>query len=268
MILYPNAKINIGLNITEKRTDGFHNIESVFYPVYKLTDKLIIEESKNFELLNSGIDLNLDYKQNLIYKTFSVIKKRYNIPNLKINLQKNIPTGAGLGGGSADASFFLKFLNKNYNLKLTNEELENIADDICSDCPFFIKNTVKYVYEKGNKFKDIDLDLSNYFLVIIKPDIFISTAEAYSKIKPKRPKDNLLNLLQKPIEEWKNYIFNSFEDEIFKQYPMLNKIKTDLYSKGAVYAAMSGSGSSIFAIFNKKISINNYNNYYIWNNFM
>ncbi len=268
MIIQPNAKINIGLNITEKRNDGFHNLESVFYPVYNLTDKILITESKNFNLVNNGIDLKIKKEQNLIYKAFKAIKNNYNIPNIKIDLQKNIPIGAGLGGGSADASFVLKFLNKYFNLKITNSDLEIIASDICSDCPFFINNAPTFVYEKGNKFNKINLNLSKYFLVIIKPDIFISTAEAYSKIKPKEPNYDLISSIEKPIEQWKDFISNDFEKHIFKKYKILAEIKQYLYLQGAIFAAMSGSGSSIFGIFNKKIIIKDYNNLYIWSNFM
>jgi len=268
MIIQPNAKINIGLNITEKRPDGFHNIESIFYPIYKLTDKIIIHENSKFELLNNGIDLKIQNEQNLVYKAFKLLKDQFNIPNVKIELQKNIPTGAGLGGGSADAAFTLKYLNNKFNLKLSDNDLEKTASEICSDCPFFIKNTPRFVYGKGNKFKDINLDLSNYFLVIIKPDIFISTPEAYSGATPKTPKNNLLSIIKKPVTEWKNYIFNDFEESIFRKNKIFSDIKQYLYTKGAVFAAMSGSGSSIYGIFEKKITIKNFNNFFVWNNFM
>jgi len=268
MIIQPNAKINIGLNITEKRTDGFHNIESVFYPVYKLTDKIDIQESSKFNIVNNGINLKINSTQNLIYKAFKVIKDKFNIPYVNINLQKDIPTGAGLGGGSADAAFMLKYLNNKYNLKLTNEDLEKIALGICSDCPFFIKNSPRFVSGKGDKFKDINLDLSNYFLVIIKPDIFISTPEAYSRIIPQKPKYDLLTSIEKPVTEWRNYIFNDFEKSIFVKNKILNDIKQYLYSEGAVFAAMSGSGSSIFGLFKEKITIKKFHNFFVWNNFM
>ncbi len=268
MIIQPNAKINIGLNITEKRTDGFHNIESVFYPVYKLTDKIEIQESSKFNIVNNGINLKIDSTQNLIYKAFKVIKDKFNIPYVNINLQKDIPTGAGLGGGSADAAFMLKYLNNKYNLKLTDEHLEKTALEICSDCPFFIKNTPRFVSGKGDKFKDINLDLSNYFLVIIKPNIFISTPEAYSKIIPQKPKYDLLSTINKPVEDWKNIIKNDFEKTIFDKHKILAEIKQYLYDKGAVFAAMSGSGSSIYGLFKQKITIKKFNNLFVWNNFM
>lgn len=268
MIIYPNAKINIGLNITEKRNDGFHNIESIFYPLYKLTDKIEIKENKIFSITNSGINLNIKPENNLIYKSFKYLKDNFKIPNVSINLEKNIPFGAGLGGGSADASFVLKSLNKIFNLNLNDIKLKDIAIEICSDCPFFIENKPKFVYNKGDYFNEIKLDLSGYYIVLIKPDIFISTKEAYSYIKPKFRNFELNNIINEPINKWKDNIVNDFEDSIFKKYPLLNNIKQNLYNNGALYSSMSGSGSTIYGIFEKEISIKNIDNFFVWNNFM
>lgn len=253
MLCFPNAKINIGLNIVEKRTDGFHNIETIFYPI-PLTDGLEIMNSseENYQFSSSGIPINIEDKDNIVCKTFELIRSKYNIPSTAIHLHKNIPFGAGLGGGSADAAFMIKMLNKQYKLGILSNEMENLAGQLGSDCPFFINNKPVFAKGKGNIFSKIDSTLTGYHILLVKANIHIGTPEAYSNVIPSRPNKSLKELIQNPIENWKHLIFNDFENSIFPNHPELAKIKSELYEMGAIYASMSGSGSSIFGIFKEK----------------
>lgn len=251
MLRFPNAKINVGLNIVEKRLDGFHNIETIFYPI-PLTDGLEIASSndeKNYNFSSSGIPINIDDKDNIVCKAFELLSASYNIPSTNIHLHKNIPFGAGLGGGSSDAAFMIKMLNEQYKLGLSFNEMEKLAGQLGSDCPFFIANKPVFAEGKGDIFSEALIDLSGYHILLIKPNIHISTPEAYSAVKPSRPEKSLKYFIQEPIENWKYLIFNDFENNIFPNHPELEKIKVDLYNMGAIYASMSGSGSSIFGIF-------------------
>ncbi len=250
MLFFPNAKINIGLNVVQKRNDGFHNLETVFYPI-DLKDALEFVEAENKEttLKTTGIEIDSNIKNNLCYKAYSLMAEGFDIPPLNIHLHKIIPLGAGLGGGSSDASFLIKEINKYFNLNINSAQLENLAAQIGSDCPFFIKNKPVFAYGRGEKFEEIALDLSDYYIYIIKPDVFVSTADAFSGITPKKPHQSVKDLINQPIDSWKDYIFNDFENTIFKKYPLLAEIKDSMYDMGAVYASMSGSGSAIYGIF-------------------
>ena len=277
MICFPNAKINIGLNIISKRSDGFHNIETIFYPI-ELADilefteinnstnkKKAIQSSSDSTFMQTGIELDIVKEKNICYKAYNLLAKDYSLPALNIHLHKIIPFGAGLGGGSSDAAFMLKELNKYFNLKINKTELENYASKIGSDCAFFINNNAVFAYEKGNKFKDIKLSLEGYYILLIKPDIIVSTVDAYSGIIPKPTKNLLIDLIKMPITDWKNYIYNDFETTVFKKHHKLKEIKEGLYNLGAIYASMSGSGSSIFGIFDKKPEIpERYKKYFVW----
>lgn len=255
MLIFPNAKINIGLNIINKRPDGYHNIETVFYPV-NLSDILeFIETAENTKFTNTGINLDIEKKDNLILKAYHLLKKEYNLPELKIHLHKIIPTGAGLGGGSSDAGFMLKSLNDYFNLNISEEKLENYAQQLGSDCPFFIKNKPVFAEGTGNIFSESRLDLSNYFILIVKPEIHIPTKLAFSGIQAKSPNQSLKELITLPVSEWKNQIKNDFESNVFKQFPIIKKIKDTLYESGAIYTQMSGSGAAVFGIFNKEPEI-------------
>lgn len=253
MICFPNAKINIGLNIVSKRNDGFHNIETIFYPI-GLSDILefIPSKTSNTSIQTTGVALNIPDEDNICFKAYQLLKQDYELPNLKIILHKAIPSGAGLGGGSSDAAFLLKELNNNYSLGIDNTKLESYAAKLGSDCPFFIENKPVFAHGRGELFKKIEFDLSNYYIYLVKPNVFVGTAEAYAGVQAKEPKEKLTELIKAPIEQWKETIFNDFELNIFKQYPLLAQIKESLYQQGAVYAAMSGSGSSIFGIFTDK----------------
>ncbi|MDB4927058.1 MAG: ispE [Mucilaginibacter sp.] len=250
MIIFPNAKINIGLNITERRPDGYHNLETIFYPV-KINDALEIIEADTLSFESSGLYIPGRMEDNLCVKGYHLLKKDHDLPPVKIHLHKNIPIGAGLGGGSADAAFFIRLMNEKFDLNLSIDQQLNYARQLGADCAFFIENKPVFAFDKGNEFESIKLDLSGYEIVLVMPDIHISTAEAYSGVKPAMVKQSLLELIYTPITEWKNHIKNDFENNIFKNHVEIRGVKAALYQAGAVYASMSGSGASVFGIFNK-----------------
>jgi 4-diphosphocytidyl-2-C-methyl-D-erythritol kinase len=249
MIVYPNAKINLGLNVLRKREDGYHDISSVFYPVKECVDILEIIKSERFEFTRSGIEISDG--ENLCEKAWKLLDTDFGIGNVKIHLHKQIPIGAGLGGGSADASFTLKYLTELFDLNLNNKELEKYALRLGADCPFFIDNTPKLVEGIGEKMTSIDLDLSNYEIRLVNPDIHISTKEAYSGIVPKTPVLSVEKIIELPIIEWKGKLKNDFEESIFEKHQQLEGIKDELYKQGSIYSSMSGSGSIVFGISEK-----------------
>lgn len=249
MVVFPNAKINVGLNIVEKRPDGFHNIESIFYPINELHDVLEIIENDSLEFSSSGIEIPGSLYDNLCLKAYELVKLDFNIPSVKIHLHKVIPIGAGLGGGSADAAFTIKAINELFELNLSTNEMENYARKLGSDCAFFIENKPVYAFNKGDEFENIDLDLSKYKIKIEYPDIHISTAEAYAGIKPQLSNENLKTLIERPINNWKDIIKNDFEKSIFPNHPEIEKLKIKMYQNGAKFASMTGSGSAVFGIF-------------------
>ncbi|MEN9523829.1 MAG: hypothetical protein RL065_2206 [Bacteroidota bacterium] len=252
MIIFPNAKVNLGLNIISKRADGFHNIQSVFVPI-KIEDALEFVPSNNLEFTTSGLPIPGNTNDNLILKAYNLIKLKYNIPLLKIHLHKVIPMGAGLGGGSADAAFFISGINNYFELKINDDELLQNASSLGSDCAFFIKNKTSFASEKGEVLEPFDLDLSNYKICVVHPKIHVNTAWAYSKINPSMPKKSIKEILYQPIETWKHDLVNDFEKPVFENHPEIKTLKNELYNNGAVYASMSGSGSSVFGIFKNEI---------------
>lgn len=265
MLVFPNAKINIGLNILRKREDGFHDIESCFYPI-GLSDVLEVIESPKKEGLKfnlSGIAVEGD---NLCVKAYKQLASLYALPPVKIHLHKIIPIGAGLGGGSADASFMLKVLNEMFALKLSSEKLKEQALFLGSDCPFFIDNVPVIAKGRGEVLNPIPLKLSGYHLVIIHPGIHISTTEAYRGVVPNRESTSLVEKLKSlKVKEWKNEIKNDFEQHIFKKYSVLENIKSKLYRLGAVYVSMSGSGSSMYGLFEEKPILKDaFSSYFVW----
>ena len=271
MIVYPNAKINIGLNIVGKRPDGFHNIETVFYPI-NLTDILEVvssdEQENGISLATSGIQIDSRLGENLCEKAYQKLKKLSpQILPAKAHLHKIIPIGAGLGGGSADASFMLKLLNDYFKLNHSSEILRKLASEIGSDCAFFIDNTPSFAHGRGELLKPIDLSLKGYKIQLINPGIHISTQLAYSGVQPSKPEISLEELVLRPPENWKDKIKNDFETHIFKMFPDIENIKNNLYRAGAVYASMSGSGSSVYGIFSETNKLpNNYPaDYFVWN---
>ncbi|HNQ68261.1 MAG TPA: 4-(cytidine 5'-diphospho)-2-C-methyl-D-erythritol kinase [Bacteroidales bacterium] len=259
MICFPNIKINIGLDILSKREDGYHNIETVFYPI-AYEDILEILPSEKFELINHGLIIDCPTEKNLCYKAFKIIEERYDIPPVKIILYKNVPFGTGLGSGSSDAAHTLILLNKLFKLNISEIELLNYASLLGADCAFFIKNKPVSATGIGNIFKEINLNLSGKSIVICFPDLKVNTANAYKNCKPQKPQQSLDYLINLPTSHWRNSIKNDFEDTIFKEYPVLKKIKNELYKNGAIYAQMSGSGSAIYGIFEtkpKKLNLTN-----------
>jgi 4-diphosphocytidyl-2-C-methyl-D-erythritol kinase len=255
MIVFPNAKINIGLSITHKRPDGFHNIETIFYPV-PLTDALeIIPGSKKTEFKSYGIEIPGNPDNNLCLKAYQTLNKAFNLPPVKIILQKNIPMGAGLGGGSSDGAFMLILLNKLFNLGLDSQTLEQYAETLGSDCAFFIRNTPCIGLEKGNVLENIPLNLEGYYIVLVKPSVHIGTAEAYAGVTPKKPKISLKKITEFPINEWKGLVKNDFEESIFSRHPEIKEIKDKLYKNGALYASMTGSGAAVFGLFEEEIPV-------------
>lgn len=272
MIVFPNAKINIGLDIINKREDGFHNIETIFYPITfcDILEVIIDDQNNKSEIVSfttSGLNLDCPIEKNLVYKAYKIFKEYVkNVPSVKIHLHKVIPSGSGLGGGSSDASFMLKILNEFCDNILNENELLELASKIGSDCPFFIKNIPCYAYGRGEILEPIDLNLSNYYIALIIPELHINTEKAYNsiKIKVKREK-KLIELINIPIEEWKYNIVNDFEDVVFEWYPELKKIKEELYNIGAIYTSLSGSGSTIYGIFKEKPELTQYlKNYFHW----
>lgn len=252
MITFPNAKINLGLNIVEKRPDGYHNLETIFYPI-PLQDALEITPweggERKYKLAQSGIQIAGDDEHNLVVKAYKLLDSLYNLPPIEINLLKHIPSGAGLGGGSADAAFMLCMLNQHFQLNIPNEQLEVYAAQLGADCAFFVENKPTFAEGIGNIFSPIELSLKGYKLLLVKPDIFVSTRDAFAQIKPKRPTISLKEVAKMPIEAWKTYMVNDFEESVFPQFPAIADIKAKLYDIEAIYASMSGSGSSVFALF-------------------
>ena len=258
MITYPNAKINIGLSITERRPDGYHNIESVFYPI-NLQDAVEIktiegeEPQGGYKLKVSGTILDGTPDDNLVVKAYQLLRKDFNFPAQKIHLYKHIPVGAGLGGGSSDAAAIIKMLNEKFALGLTSEQMQNYAVQIGADCPFFINNTPVFATGIGNIFTPIEFSLHGKTIILVKPDIFVSTRDAYALVKPSPASIPLTEAIKQPISEWKQIITNDFEKSVFAKYPEIAAIKDKLYDMGAIYTSMSGSGSAVYGIFDSPI---------------
>lgn len=251
MITFPNCKINLGLNIVSKRDDGYHNIETVFFPIH-LKDAIEVIEKENFKFSTSGLAIEGEQENNLCNKAYHLLKKDFSqLPPVHMHLHKAIPMGAGLGGGSADGAFTLKLLNKKFGLSLSEKQLSEYSLLLGSDCPFFIINKPCFATGRGEIFEQINLDLSAFKIVIVHPGIHISTSWAFSNINPVVPKRSIKGVIQQPIETWKEELINDFEEPVFTLYPEIKNIKTELYNSGAIYASMSGSGSAVYGIFEK-----------------
>lgn len=250
MVFFPNAKINLGLNILRKRDDGYHELETIFYPI-GLKDGLEFIENKhnNITFSSSGLLLNIGSEENLVVKAYRLLAADFSLPGLDIHLHKVIPFGAGLGGGSADAVFLLKGLNDHFELGLTNSNLKLYAIKLGADCSFFLKNKPAFASGIGEKLQTIDFSLNGYFMMLVKPPFGVGTKEAYAGIKPAIPKLSLLDSIQQSSDRWPDYIVNDFESSVFQLFPEIAEIKSKLLNHGAVYASMSGSGSSVFGLF-------------------
>lgn len=252
MLVFPNAKINLGLNITEKRPDGYHNLETIFYPIPvedALEVNVLNEGNEKFRLHLAGLEIAGAAENNLVVKAYKLLDEKFDLPPVDIHLYKHIPSGAGLGGGSADAAFMLKLLNERFSLALSDGELEEYAAKLGADCAFFISNRPTYAEGIGNIFSPVSLSLIGYQIWLVKPDIFVSTRDAFAQIKPHRPAMSLKEIVKLPVEEWKGCMVNDFEESVFPQFPAIAEIKEEMYRQGAVYASMSGSGSSVYGLF-------------------
>lgn len=258
MIVFPCAKINLGLNIVSKREDGYHNLETVFYPI-PLYDALEIKYmDEKFpsqvacDLKVTGNAVECDEQNNLVVKAYNLLAEDYKLPRVHAHLYKHIPSQAGLGGGSSDAAFMIRLLDERFRLNIGNPEMEKYAARLGADCAFFIEAEPAYAEGIGDELMPVDGpkgNLNGYYLVIVKPDIAVSTKEAYAAITPTATSKNCREIVRQPIETWKEELVNDFEAPIFKLHPELAEIKEKLYQQGAKYAAMSGSGSALFGIF-------------------
>lgn len=269
MICFPNAKINLGLNVVSKRDDGYHNIETIFYPI-ELKDALEVlpsKNKKNYSLFSTGIDIGSNSEENLVIKALNMMGAEKYIPNIDIHLLKKIPSGAGLGGGSSDGAFMLKLLNKTFELGYSDKELCEFAVKLGADCAFFLKNKPVFASGIGDLLEDVELSLEDYYIVVVKPNVFVSTKEAYANIVPKQPTMSLKEIVKLPIQKWPTYMYNDFETPIFRKYPAVSEIKQNLYKCGALYASMSGSGTAVYGFFDKK-PILDFSNCFVWKNYL
>lgn len=251
MIIFSNCKINLGLSILRKRADGYHDLETVFYPV-PLHDviEVIRPQQQEMSFTQSGVPVDGEPSQNLCLKAYSLLQRTHDLPPVQMHLHKTIPMGAGLGGGSANAAYTLKLLNRKFSLSLTNDQLLDLALQLGSDCPFFILNEPCIATGRGEFMAPVELPhLRLYQLVIVHPGIHVSTPLAFSKISPDDSRPSLREAMNRPVIEWKDMLKNDFEPVVFDMHPAIARIKQQLYEKGAVYASMSGSGSSVFGLF-------------------
>ena len=251
MILFPNAKINLGLNIVATRNDGYHELESVMIPV-SLFDILELTEQGTFEMIQSGIPVAGSPDNNLCVMAWRLMRERYSIPNVRIHLRKQIPMGAGMGGGSADGAFVIEGLNTLFQLNLSLEERRQLAAQLGSDCPFFIQNVPQLAQGRGEILRPIEFTHKGYFLKLVNPGIHVSTKEAFAGVHISGEHGRLEGQIAQPIETWRDTVKNDFEVHLFEIHPTLRLIKEALYEEGAVYASMSGSGSTLFAIYPQK----------------
>ncbi|MCK5538822.1 MAG: 4-(cytidine 5'-diphospho)-2-C-methyl-D-erythritol kinase [Bacteroidales bacterium] len=258
MIVFSNAKINLGLRVLSKRSDGFHNIETIYYPI-PIYDSIEITESETDIFTQSGFIPDVCPEQNLVMLALSLLRRKFQIPQLRIHLHKEIPIGAGLGGGSSNAAYMLKAINNKFRLNIDLAVLANLALELGSDVPFFIENLPVRALERGNVFRETELQLSNYYVLIVYPAIFISTRLAFYGLKQKKGNPEIITLNGSSFDG-----VNDFETSVFHKFPLLNRLKSDMYLHGARYASMSGSGSSIFGIFDKKPNLSFVKNCFYW----
>ena len=265
MITFPIAKINLGLNVVEKRADGYHNLQTVFFPV-PLLDALDVQEmgvefpsQYDCDLKVSNIHIDGDEQRNLVVRAYNLLKQDFpDMPRVHAHLYKGIPTQAGMGGGSSDCGFMITLLNKMFNLGLSDEQMIQYAARLGADCAFFILNKPCYAEGIGEKLQPIQLSLSGWYLSLVRPDLPVSTREAFELIKPHYPEFNCKEVVQLPVEEWRGKLTNDFEDSVFAVHPELGAVKDRLYQLGATYAAMSGSGSTLFALSKQPLNLDEF----------
>lgn len=259
MITFPIAKINLGLNVVEKRPDGYHNLQTVFYPV-PIQDVLEVQvmdeafpSSYDCDLKVTNINIDGDEQRNLVVRAYQLLKKDFpTLPRIHTHLWKGIPTQAGMGGGSSDCAYMMLLLDRQFHLGLTNEQLISYAAQLGADCAFFILSKPCYAEGIGEKLQPIEVSLSGYYIAVVRPDIPVSTKEAFSLIHPHYPAQNCRETVMKPVETWRETLVNDFEESVFALHPEIGAIKEQLYDMGATYAAMTGSGSALFGLFREQ----------------
>ena len=258
MILYSNCKINIGLNIIKKRSDGFHDIESIMYPLKSLSDVVEVVENGGSEInySESGVIVDCPVESNLCVKAARLMQVECQIGGVDIHLHKTIPFGAGLGGGSANATAVITAINNIFDLNLSVGKMKELASKLGSDTAFFVENTPQFAEGRGEVLSSVNLDLSGKYIVLVKPNVAVSTADAYAGVTPSVPMFSLKEVVAGDVSTWRDKVVNDFECSVFAKHPILAKIKSDFYAKGAVYASMSGSGSSVYGIFDTKPELN------------
>jgi len=251
MLVFPNAKLNLGLYVTGQRPDGFRNLESVFVPLPWCDALEVLPATGTAEttLALTGIPIPGDPATNLCLRAYELLRADFNLPPVQLHLHKVVPIGAGLGGGSADAAFALRALNDLFQLHLSVEDLQAYARKLGSDCAFFVANKPVFAYEKGDVFEEVSLNLTGTACKVVYPGLHISTTEAYAHVTPGAPRHDLRQALSQPVETWRDTISNDFEDALTPTYPILGEIKRQLYAAGAAYASLSGSGSAVYGLF-------------------
>ena len=264
MICFPNAKVNLGLRIIRKRHDGFHDIETIMLPI-PLFDVLEFYEAESFSLDTFGIVIEGETSTNTIFKTWQLLNDYFELPAFRVSLLKNIPPASGLGGGSADAAFFLKEVNANFDLKMSIEDMESMLEKVGSDCPYFVKNIPALAEKKGEKLKSIDLNVKGKYLSLLKPNLSISTTEAYKYVTPKLNGESLEIVVKEDISNWRHKLTNDFEKAILNIFPDLENIKNTLYQMGAEYVSLSGSGPAVYAISKQKLNLSGFKGFeFVW----
>jgi 4-diphosphocytidyl-2-C-methyl-D-erythritol kinase len=259
MITFPIAKINLGLNVVEKRLDGYHNLQTVFYPVPIMDALEIAPMSEGFpsdvdcDLKVTNIHIEGDEQRNLVVRAYQLLKKDFpSLPRIHTHLWKGIPTQAGMGGGSSDCAYMIRLLNETFDLQLTNEQMQQYAAQLGADCAFFIESVPCYAEGIGEQLEPISLDLSGWYIGVVRPDIPVPTKEAFSRIHPHNPALNCREVVMQPVETWRDNLINDFEESVFALHPEIGAVKEQLYKMGATYAAMSGSGSALFGLFKEE----------------
>ena len=259
MITFPIAKINLGLNVVEKRLDGYHNLQTVFYPVPIMDALEIAPMSEGFpsdvdcDLKVTNIHIEGDEQRNLVVRAYQLLKKDFpSLPRIHTHLWKGIPTQAGMGGGSSDCAYMIRLLNETFDLQLTNEQMQQYAAQLGADCAFFIESVPCYAEGIGEQLEPINLDLSGWYIGVVRPDIPVPTKEAFSRIHPHYPSLNCREVVMQPVETWRDNLINDFEESVFALHPEIGAVKEQLYKMGATYAAMSGSGSALFGLFKEE----------------
>ena len=259
MITFPIAKINLGLNVVEKRLDGYHNLQTVFYPVPIMDALEIAPMSEGFpsdvdcDLKVTNIHIEGDEQRNLVVRAYQLLKKDFpSLPRIHTHLWKGIPTQAGMGGGSSDCAYMIRLLNETFDLQLTNEQMQQYAAQLGADCAFFVESVPCYAEGIGEQLEPISLDLSGWYIGVVRPDIPVPTKEAFSRIHPHYPSLNCREVVMQPVETWRDNLINDFEESVFALHPEIGAVKEQLYKMGATYAAMSGSGSALFGLFKEE----------------